>query len=213
MNVAIIDYGSGNLRSAKKAFEHVLAQLGGGKVTLASDPSNLTNATHIVLPGVGAFSDCKAGLLSINGMIDALHEQVINKSKPFLGICVGMQLMADVSHEKGDTNGFGWIPGEVVAITSQKQDLKIPHMGWNSLQINSSAHPAVSVLPNGAHTYFVHSYNFVTKDPAHVLATVNYGTPLNAIIGRDNIIGTQFHPEKSQRVGLAFISGFLRWHP
>ena len=213
MNIAIIDYGSGNLRSAKKAFEHVLADLGGGTVTLTHDPSNLTNASHIVLPGVGAFADCTEGLISINGMIDALHEQVINKAKPFLGICVGMQLMADVSREKGDTNGFGWIPGDVVAITPQNKDLKVPHMGWNGLQINHSAHPAVSGLPNGAHTYFVHSYHFVTKDPSHVLATVNYGAPLNAIIGRDNIIGTQFHPEKSQRMGLTFINGFLKWRP
>jgi len=211
LNVAIIDYGSGNLHSAAKAFERVAADCG-GTVTVTDKPDDLAKASHIVLPGVGAYADCKAGLTAVDGMMDALQDQVINKAKPFLGICVGMQLMADWGREHGDTPGFGWIGGEVAAIAAADKGLKIPHMGWNALEITGD-HPAFADLPAGAHTYFVHSYSFRTTDPAHVLATVDYGGPITAVIGRDNMIGTQFHPEKSQRVGLAFIRGYLEWRP
>ena len=213
MDVAIIDYGSGNLHSASNAFEHALAGLGSGSVTLTSDPDHLANFSHIVLPGVGSFADCKAGLLAVNGMIEALQEHVINRGKPFLGICVGMQLMADFGEEHGNTSGFGWIGGKVVAITPTEKNLKVPHIGWNDLRMNDKTHPIVTTLQEGVHTYFVHSYQFAAKDSSNVLATVDYGEPVTAIIGRENLIGTQFHPEKSQRVGLKFIESFLSWRP
>ena len=213
MDIGIIDYGSGNLHSVAKAFEHASANIGSGNVILTSDPADLVNTSHIVLPGVGTFGDCKTGLLAVKGMIEALQEQVINKAKPFLGICVGMQLMADAGAEHGYTEGFGWIGGEVLPITPSDKSLKIPHMGWNGLQINNLSHPVVSTLSEDAHVYFVHSYQFAAKNPANVLATVDHGGPLTAIIGRENCIGTQFHPEKSQRVGLDFIQSFLKWRP
>ena len=213
MDIAIIDYGSGNLRSAAKAFELASADIGSSKINLTCNPADLVNTSHIVLPGVGAFADCKAGLLAVDGMVEALHEQVINNAKPFLGICVGMQLMANSGAEHGNTEGFGWIGGDVVAIKPNDKRLKIPHMGWNGLQINNLSHPVVSTLSEDAHVYFVHSYQFAAKNPANVLATVDHGGPLTAIIGRENCIGTQFHPEKSQRVGLDFIQSFLKWRP
>jgi len=213
MNVAIIDYGSGNLRSAAKAFERAVSELGGGSIELTKDPDRLKNFSHLVLPGVGAFSDCMARLSAADGLIDSLQEQVFNKTKPFLGICVGMQLMADVGREHGKTDGFGWIPGEVVPISPHLRNIKVPHMGWNDLQFTNSTHPLIQNLPAGAHAYFVHSYHFVTKDRKHELATVNHGQRLTAIVGRDNLIGTQFHPEKSQRIGLRFIKNFLSWLP
>lgn len=213
MNVAIIDYGSGNLRSAAKAFEQAARSVGGGTVSVTNDPAALTEASHVVLPGVGAFADCKAGLAAVAGMIDALQEAVIARAKPFLGICVGMQLMADWGREHGDTTGLGWIAGEVAPLKPDDHNLKIPHMGWNQLNLSGEGHPVLADLPAAAHTYFVHSYGFQAADPSQVLATVDYGGPVTAIIGRDNLIGTQFHPEKSQAVGLAFIQGFLGWRP
>jgi len=213
MNVAIIDYGSGNLRSAVKAFERGASELGGGTVSLVSDPDKLQYASHIVLPGVGSFSDCMAGLSARDGMIESLREQVIGNQKPFLGICVGMQLMANIGQENEKTNGFGWIPGEVVAIANRDKSLKVPHMGWNELIIQDASHPATTNLPDSAHTYFVHSYKFVAKNPKDIIATVNYGAPLTAIIAKKNLIGTQFHPEKSQQTGILFIKNFLGWRP
>ena len=188
-------------------------ELGGGEVNLTNDPQKLKNSSHIVLPGVGAFADCMAGLAALNGMIESLEEQVIQNGKPFLGICVGMQLMANIGREYKVTNGLGWLPGEVVAILPDDTALKIPHMGWNDLQINKSNHPATLGLCQGDHTYFVHSYQFLAKEPNNIIATVDYGGPLTAIVARDNLIGTQFHPEKSQQTGLGFLKKFLEWQP
>lgn len=207
----IIDYGSGNLRSAAKAFERASEEFGASEVVVTNDPAALKNADHIVLPGVGAFADCKAGLAAVPGMIDALTEQVIANKKPFLGICVGMQLMATLGREHGDTDGFGWIDGEVVEIKPSDAALKIPHMGWNALSFEPGAHPVLSGFDVGAHAYFVHSYHFAAANAGNVLAEVEYGGAVTAMIGRDNMIGTQFHPEKSQQFGLAFIANFLRW--
>ncbi len=214
MTVTIIDYGSGNLRSAAKAFERAIAESGLDlNVSVTADAAALTSASHIVLPGVGAFADCKQGLAALPGMEDALTEQVIGAGKPFLGICVGMQLMADQGREHLDTPGFGWVPGEVVAMTPSDKALKIPHMGWNNLNFSSPLHPVFEGIPESAHVYFVHSFGFGPTDPAHVLATVDYGGPVAAAVGRDNLIGTQFHPEKSQAVGLRLITNFLKWRP
>ncbi len=214
MSVAIIDYGSGNLRSAEKAFERADTDAGLGLgVSVTRNPEDLKNASHIVLPGVGAFVDCLSGIKALPGMLDALEENVIGAGKPFLGICVGMQLMADVGREHETTNGFGWIPGEVRALEPRDKTLKIPHMGWNELQISGPAHPVFDGIAEGAHVYFVHSYGFRPKNPGHVLATVDYGGETIAAIGRDNMVGTQFHPEKSQAVGLKLIANFLRWKP
>jgi glutamine amidotransferase len=207
----IIDYGSGNLRSAAKAFKRASEEFGASEVVVTNDPAALKNADHIVLPGVGAFADCKAGLAAVPGMIDALTEQVIANKKPFLGICVGMQLMATLGREHGDTDGFGWIDGEVVEIKPSDAALKIPHMGWNALSFEPGAHPVLSGFDVGAHAYFVHSYHFAVANAGNVLAEVEYGGAVTAMIGRDNMIGTQFHPEKSQQFGLAFIANFLRW--
>jgi glutamine amidotransferase len=214
MTVAIIDYGSGNLRSAAKAFERAIGESGLDlDVSVTADAARLKDASHIVLPGVGAFADCKQGLSTLPGMEDALTEQVIGAGKPFLGICVGMQLMADIGREHVDTPGLGWVPGEVVAMTPSDETLKIPHMGWNDLNFSSPLHPIFEGIPEHAHVYFVHSYGFVPTDPAHVLASVDYGGPTPAAVGRDNLIGTQFHPEKSQAVGLRLITNFLKWRP
>ena len=217
MKVALIDYGSGNLRSAAKAFEKVAGELakdlGRGEVVVTTDAKVLDAATHIVLPGVGAFRDCRDGVVAIPGMMDALTRNVIERKKPFLGICVGMQLMARVGREHGDTDGFGWIDGEVARLTPSDPSLKIPHMGWNDLKFSAHVHPALSGLAPGDFAYFVHSYSLRAKNPGDVLAVVDYGGPVSAIVGRDNMLGTQFHPEKSQRVGQALISGFLTWRP
>ncbi|MAI11780.1 MAG: imidazole glycerol phosphate synthase subunit HisH [Rhodospirillaceae bacterium TMED167] len=210
--VAIIDYGSGNLRSAAKALERAASELG-GTVTITADPTALTSASHIVLPGVGAFADCREGLAAVDGMIDALTEQVYDSGKPFLGICVGMQLMAERGLEHGDTPGFGWIAGEVVPITLADPTLKIPHMGWNNLSLISRSHPVLARIEDGAHAYFVHSYHVNAKNPSEVLAETDHGGPVTAIVGRDNLIGTQFHPEKSQHTGLQFIQSFMKWRP
>jgi glutamine amidotransferase len=214
MTVAIVDYGSGNLRSAAKAFEHEAV---GRKVLVTGAPEDLARADHIVLPGVGAFGDCARGLRALAGMIEALQENVVQKAKPFLGICVGMQLMATRGLEHGVHEGLGWIDGEVVPLEpgggGEGFGLKVPHMGWNELAVRDPAHPIFAGLAPGAHAYFVHGYRFAAADAARVLAEVSYGGPVTAAIGRDNMVGTQFHPEKSQAVGLSLIANFLAWRP
>ncbi len=214
MTVAIIDYESGNLRSAAKAFERAVAEAGLGlKVTVTSKAEDLAKASHIVLPGVGAFADCRRGLDALAGMVEALNEQVIGAAKPFLGVCVGMQLMADIGREDLDTPGLGWIAGEVVALAPSDESLKIPHMGWNNLDLETPLHPLFEGIGRSAHVYFVHSYGFDPAAKGHVLATVDYGGPTTAAVGRGNMVGTQFHPEKSQAVGLRLITNFLNWRP
>ena len=214
MTVAIIDYGSGNLRSAAKAFERAVAEAGlSQEIIVTADPEIVRKAERIVLPGVGAFADCKRGLLALTGMIEALEESVVKGGKPFLGICVGMQLMARLGREHGDHAGLGWIDGEVVPLTPADASLKVPHMGWNQLQFEAGAHPLLAGLQPQQHAYFVHSFQFKAADPAHLLATVDYGGPVTAVVGRANMVGTQFHPEKSQATGLAVITNFLRWIP
>ena len=214
MTVAIVDYGSGNLRSAAKAFERA-AQ--GREILVTGAADQLTRADHIVLPGVGAFADCVRGLRRLDGMIEALEENVIAKGKPFLGICVGMQLMATRGLEHGSHEGLGWIDGEVVPLEprgdGENFPFKVPHMGWNELQILNPGHALFSGIPSGAHTYFVHGYRFAAADQTMALAQVDYGGPVAAAVGRDNIVGTQFHPEKSQAVGLSLIANFLAWRP
>ena len=215
-SVAIIDYGAGNLRSAAKAFERVAGERGLGEiVTVTADPEFVRRADRIMLPGVGAFADCMAGLQAVPGMVDMLDERVIRGGVPFLGVCVGMQLLASEGREKVVTQGLGWIPGAVEKITPSDPALKIPHMGWNTISV---ARPhalleGIEIGPNGLHAYFVHSYHLKTDDPAHTIATTDYGGPLTACVGRDNIFGTQFHPEKSQTLGLKLIDNFLRWPP
>ncbi|MGE0254783.1 MAG: imidazole glycerol phosphate synthase subunit HisH [Alphaproteobacteria bacterium] len=213
--VAIIDYGSGNLRSAAKAFERAAADTGiAADIAVTDDPRAVERADRIVLPGVGAFADCRAGLEAIAGMVPALREAVEEKARPFLGICVGMQLMATRGLEHRVTPGFGWIPGEVAALQPGDARLKVPHMGWNELRPQGPRHPVLAGLEGAApHAYFVHSYQLVPLDPAHVLATTEYGGSVTAVVGRDNLVGTQFHPEKSQEVGLRLIADFLRWRP
>jgi imidazole glycerol-phosphate synthase subunit HisH len=213
VTIALIDYGSGNLRSAAKAFERAVAESGlADRVMVTADADAVRRADRIVLPGVGAFADCKRGLDALPGMTEALVEQVIGRGKPFFGICVGMQLMATLGREHGAHEGLGWIDGEVVALDPADPSLKVPHMGWNEL-VFAADHPLLGGLLPGRHAYFVHSYQFVASDPAHVLATVDYGGAVTAMVGRDNLVGTQFHPEKSQATGLAVISNFLRWRP
>ena len=214
MSVAIVDYGSGNLRSAAKAFERAVAAAGrGAKIAVTSRPEDVKRAGRIVLPGVGAFADCRRGLDALPDMVETLEEQVIGNGKPFLGICVGMQLMADVGLEHRTTKGLGWIKGEVAALAPTDRSLKIPHMGWNELQFAAARHPVFAGVPEGAHVYFVHSYGFRAADPSTVVACVDYGGPQVAAIARDNLVGTQFHPEKSQAVGLRLIANFLAWRP
>jgi glutamine amidotransferase len=214
MTVVIVDYGSGNLHSAQKAFEKMAADAG-MSVEVTSDAEVVRRAERIVLPGVGAFADCRRGLDSVPGMVEALEETVIRRGRPFLGICVGMQLLASRGLEHGVATGLDWIPGDVVAIETQSSDLKVPHMGWNTLAPRQN-HALLKGIPtgdDGLHAYFVHSYHLKTADPALVVATTDYGAELTAIVGRDNIAGTQFHPEKSQKLGLALIANFLRWTP
>jgi imidazole glycerol-phosphate synthase subunit HisH len=213
MTTIVVDYGSGNLRSAAKAFERAAADHGiATAVKVSSDPDEVRRAERIVLPGVGAFADCRRGLAAVPGMEDALDEAVRQRGRPFFGICVGMQLMAERGREFTVTEGLGWLAGEVVAITPDDPDLKVPHMGWNELELRG-AHPVLAGLGDETHAYFVHSYAVAGAAPGDVLATVSYGGPLTAIVGRDNLIGTQFHPEKSQAAGLAMIANFLRWRP
>ena len=213
--VAVIDYGSGNLRSVTKAFERAAHETGLARdIVLTSDPDVVAGADRVVLPGVGAFRDCREGLEASDGMIEALEECVRRKARPFLGICVGMQLMATRGLEHGKTPGFGWIPGEVVAVETNNKSLKIPHMGWNELDIADPPHPLLSGFgAERPHAYFVHSYHLATDKPEDVLASVTYGGTITAAVGRENMIGTQFHPEKSQAMGQALISAFLAWTP
>ncbi len=214
-SVAIIDYGSGNLRSAAKAFERSADEAGlAREIVVTQDPDVVAGADRVVLPGVGAFRDCRDGLAARDGMLEALHEAVQTRAQPFLGICVGMQLMATRGLEHGETPGFGWIPGDVVPIAPSDPGLKIPHMGWNELDITAREHPLLSGLgAENPHAYFVHSYHLAAANAEDVLARVAYGGAITAAVGRDNMIGTQFHPEKSQAVGLGLIDAFLRWSP
>ncbi|MCH6590894.1 MAG: imidazole glycerol phosphate synthase subunit HisH [Proteobacteria bacterium] len=214
MSVVIIDYGSGNLRSAAKAFEHAVAAAGLDlTVDVTARADDVDRASHVVLPGVGAFADCKQGLEALPGMVDALERAVVRQARPFLGICVGMQLLATTGREHGEHAGLGWIPGEVVALEPADPSLKIPHMGWNELCLKGPSHPVFEGIAAGSHAYFVHSYGYACADPAHVLATVEYGGAVTAVVGRDNMVGTQFHPEKSQATGLRLITNFLTWRP
>jgi len=215
-NCIIIDYGSGNLRSAEKAFERAASEAGlVTNILVSDDPELVRTADRVVLPGVGAYGDCARGLRAVDGMVDALQEAVIKQAKPFFGICVGMQLMSTEGHEHGTHEGLGWIGGTVDALEPSDDSLKIPHMGWNELQITeeASSHPVLKDIAAGDHAYFVHSYHFMAENPDHVLAHVGYGGQVTAVVGRDNMIGTQFHPEKSQAVGLNLISHFLNWAP
>ena len=210
MIVAIVDYGAGNLRSAEKALAEAAKE--SARVVVTSDPDAVRKADRIVLPGVGAFADCKRGLDALDGMVEALEEAVLKQGKPFLGICVGMQLMATVGVEFGEHKGLDWVKGKVVVLDPADRSLRIPQMGWNNLDLKR-AHPALADTKSGDHAYFVHSYHFLTERPADVIATVEYGGPVTAIIGRDNLLGVQFHPEKSQHVGLTLLARFLKWIP
>jgi len=234
MICAIIDYGSGNLHSAVKSFERAAIESDlATKITLTNDPATIKQADQIVLPGVGAYADCLSGLEAIPGLRDALQEAVIEKARPFFGICVGMQLMSAEGHEHGITKGLNWIPGKVVHIKPNDRSLKIPHMGWNTLSVISSGrdtetggasdegaavstHPVLNDIelgPSGLHAYIDHSYHFEVVNPAQRLLTTEYGGNITAMVARDNLIGTQFHPEKSQKLGLKLISNFLKWRP
>ena len=210
MTVVIVDCGSGNLRSAAKAFERVAA---GERVVVSEDAAAVRSADRVVLPGVGAFADCKAGLAARPGLIEALDDAVIRHARPFLGICVGMQLMAARGREHGVHAGLGWIAGEVVRLAPADPALKVPHMGWNELDIARESHPLLENIESGEHMYFVHGYHLRCDDDAVVLATADYGESVTAAVARDNLAGVQFHPEKSQAAGLKLIANFLRWTP
>jgi glutamine amidotransferase len=216
MHVAIIDYGSGNLHSAAKAFERAAREEASPlAVKVTSRPEEVRDAERIVLPGVGAFADCRNGLAGIPGMIEALEESVRMRGKPFLGICVGLQLMAERGLEHGLTPGLGWIEGEVRSIVPSDASLKIPHMGWNTLALRRK-HALLEGIPtgeSGLNAYFVHSYHFVPERPDALVASTDYGGPITAFVAKDNLAGTQFHPEKSQKLGLAVIANFLKWKP
>ena len=216
MIVAIVDYGSGNLHSASKAFARAARDADiSAEIIVTPDVDVVRKADRIVLPGVGAFADCKNGLKAVPGMWDALDELVFSQAKPFLGICVGMQLMATRGLEFGATEGFGWINGDVVRIEPDDAACKIPHMGWNTLNL-ATEHPlldGITTGDEGQHAYFVHSYHLVPENAEDVIATADYGGPVTAMIARDNMVATQFHPEKSQALGLALITNFLKWSP
>ncbi|ATN32247.1 imidazole glycerol phosphate synthase subunit HisH [Rhizobium sp. ACO-34A] len=216
MRVAIIDYGSGNLRSATKAFERAARESGiDAEIDLTDKAERVASADRIVLPGVGAYADCRSGLDAVSGMHEALVDAVEKKARPFLGICVGMQLMSSRGLEKTVTQGFGWIKGDVVEMTPSDPTLKIPQIGWNTLTLNRP-HPlfdGIETGPDGLHAYFVHSYHLAAENPDDVIATTEYGGPMTAFVGRDNMVGAQFHPEKSQKLGLKLIANFLAWAP
>ena len=213
MTTILIDYGSGNLRSAAKAFERAAQESGvSTNIKVSSDAADVRDADRIVLPGVGAFADCRAGLYGVPGMVDTLQREVIERGKPFLGICVGMQLMATRGVEYGIHAGLDWIKGDVVRIEPGPAHLKIPHMGWNELRA-LKPHPLLTGIAEGDHAYFVHSFQLKASQPETVLGLTDYGEPITAIVGRDNMAGTQFHPEKSQATGLRLIANFLRWKP
>ena len=215
--VAIIDYGSGNLHSAVKAFERAAREAGldETRIVLTDAPETVAAADRIVLPGVGAYADCRRGLDAVPGMVEAMTDGVRRDGKPFLGICVGMQLMASRGLEYEETPGLGWIPGDVGPIRPADPALKVPHMGWNTL-VADRPHPLLDGIETGEgglHAYFVHSFALAPAEPADVVAHAEYGGPVTAMVARDNVAGTQFHPEKSQRLGLALIANFLRWRP
>ncbi|MCB1465714.1 MAG: imidazole glycerol phosphate synthase subunit HisH [Rhizobiaceae bacterium] len=216
MRVAIIDYGSGNLRSATKAFERAAREHGiDAEIDLTADAERVRTADRIVLPGVGAYADCRAGLDAVEGMVEAIQEAAIRNARPFLGICVGMQLMSDRGLEKTTSEGFGWISGDVKEITPSDPALKIPQIGWNTIHVKQR-HPILAGIPtgpDGLHAYFVHSYHLDATNTEQLVAVTDYGGPVTAIVARDNLVGTQFHPEKSQVLGLALITNFLTWKP
>jgi imidazole glycerol-phosphate synthase subunit HisH len=216
VNIALIDYGAGNLHSCSKALLRALAANGqSGDVIIGADPDVIARADAIVLPGDGAFRDCRDELAAVPGLEEALHEAVRVKARPFLGICVGMQLLADIGEENGETSGLGWIPGRVIALDPAERHLKVPHMGWNTLEA-TNPHPILAGVPMGEaglHAYFLHSYHLLPKHAADLVAIADYGGPVSAIIGRENIVGTQFHPEKSQLLGLRLLQNFLMWRP
>ena len=216
MDLAIIDYGSGNLHSAAKAFERAAAEAETGHIIrVTADPEVVRRAERIVLPGVGAYADCWAGLNAVDGMIEALDESVTRGGKPFLGICVGMQLLSERGHEYRITGGLGWIKGEVRRIEPKDAALKIPHMGWNTLNVRVD-HPLLRGIPAGSdgwHAYFVHSYGLMNAGPSELVAETEYGGPFTAIVAKGNVAGTQFHPEKSQKLGLRLVANFLQWRP
>ncbi len=212
MLTALIDYESGNLHSAEKAFQRMAREVDAGEVVVTSDPEVVARADRIVLPGDGAFPSCRAALFDHRGIYEAMDEAVNVRGRPFFGICIGMQMLADLGREYSDTPGFGWIGGKVVPIAPDDPSLKVPHMGWNDLVIDH-AHPVLAGIETGEHAYFVHSYHFQVADPAHRLAYCDYGGEITAIVGKGSIFGTQFHPEKSQAAGLAIIANFLRWAP
>jgi imidazole glycerol-phosphate synthase subunit HisH len=216
VTVAIVDYGSGNLHSAAKAFERAARESGDEQpILVTADPDAVRRADRVVLPGVGAFADCRRGLDAAAGMVAALEDAVRRRGRPFLGICVGMQLMAERGREHGASDGLGWIAGEVDRIAPADPGLKIPHMGWNTLNA-FRPHPLLDGIPlgpEGLHAYFVHSYALRPARPDDLVAEADYGGPVTAVVGRDNLVGTQFHPEKSQRLGLALIANFLKWKP
>lgn len=212
MLTVLVDYDSGNLHSAEKAFERMAREVDGGEIRVTSDPDLVARADRIVLPGDGAFPACRAGLEGFAGLFEAIEEAVTTRARPFMGICVGMQLMATTGREYQDTAGFDWIGGEVVKITPSDPTLKVPHMGWNDLVVDN-AHPVLDGVTTGDHAYFVHSYHMQVTDPATLLAHCDYGGPVTAIVGRDTMVGAQFHPEKSQAAGLRMIGNFLTWRP
>jgi glutamine amidotransferase len=216
MTVAVIDYGSGNLHSAAKALERAARESEiKTKIVVTSDPDDVRRAERIVLPGVGAFADCKNGLDAVSGMVAALNEAVLKKKKPFFGICVGMQLLAERGLEHGVSNGLGWLKGEVDRITPSDRSLKIPHMGWNTLRMKRkhALFEGIELGDRGEHAYFVHSYHFKTKDNSDLIAEADYAGSITAFVARENIAGSQFHPEKSQKLGLKLLANFLRWEP
>ncbi len=214
MEISVVDYGSGNLRSVAKAIERSMAEADIlGQVRVTADRGHIQNSDRIVLPGVGAFADCQAGIRAIPGLWQVLDDAVKIQGKPLLGICVGMQLLSEVGHEFGDTPGFGWVKGEVRMISPSDKRLKIPHMGWNNLIFCDQPHPLLDGIKEGAHAYFVHSFAFQCTNPAGQLVSVDYGGPITAAVGQGNVVGTQFHPEKSQAVGLRFLTNFLKWKP
>ena len=212
MLTALIDYDSGNLHSAQKAFERMAHEAGHGTIVVTSEPDVVAKADRIVLPGDGAFPSCRRALDAFGGLFEAIEEGVHKQGKPFLGICIGMQMMATRGLEFEPTDGFGWIPGQVEPIHPADPTLKVPHMGWNDLVIDQP-HAVLDGIATGDHAYFVHSFHFKVETPAHLLAHVDYAGPITAIVGRDNMVGTQFHPEKSQATGLRLIANFLAWKP
>ncbi|WP_438986056.1 imidazole glycerol phosphate synthase subunit HisH [Marivivens donghaensis] len=210
--IALVDYDSGNLHSAHKAFERMAHEAGRGTVVVTSEPDVVAKADRIVLPGDGAFPACRKALSDMGGLAEAIVEAVEKDGKPFLGICVGMQMLATIGHEYEETAGFDWIGGEIVKIKPADATLKVPHMGWNDLVIDNP-HPVLDGIKTGDHAYFVHSYHMKVSDPAQRIAHVDYAGDITAIVGRDNVVGTQFHPEKSQATGLRLIANFLNWKP